>query len=239
LEERCAAYQQDLYVLRGELMTIQSDSDQEEELRAKFNEDVINILYSDFVTDGHAALAKLKRSRPDSTRGGEEVILVALRHLATVWRTIVDQKNSLEGTVTKLSSHQHQSPVSSTTSEVDIVELPNDYHFEGGDSCNSEDFFPQRLDSFGLETILEEEKNDEDSKHESEDVDLARQSKTSSVEVPSNLEVEVTSSLTQTEAEEVNLDLEALKAEILATLESAYVEKERVWSEVVSLQYYY
>lgn len=236
MEERCAAYQQDLYVLRGELMTIQSDADQEEELKAKFNEDVINILYGDFNTDGHPALAKFKYSRPDSTRAGEEGILAALRQLTSVWRSITDQKNALERTVTKLStSSHHHSPVSSTTDEVEIVELPFDelQPEASADSCDTQDFFP-RVDSFGLETILEEERNDEDNgkQESSQDVDLGRRSKTSSIEVPVKPEVELFSSATQTdEHPEINIDV--LKADILATLEAAYLEKERVWQLTV------
>ncbi|XP_035703346.1 myosin-14 isoform X2 [Folsomia candida] len=232
LEERCAAYQQDLYILRGELMTIQSDADSEEELRAKFNEDVITILYSDFPIDGHPALSKLKHSRPDSTRAGETVILAAIRQLSSVWRSIIDQKTTLERTVTKLSatatSHQLQIPVTLTTNEDDTVDLsplaeeelrpqPRDE-----DSCDSQDFFPPRLDSFGLETILEEERNDEDSKHESDDVDFVHRSKTSSVEVPSR--PETCSSETQT-TENIGNVADVLRAEILATLEAAYSAK--------------
>lgn len=223
-------------------MTIQSDMDQEEETKAKFNEEVIGILYSDFVADGHAALPKLKYTSPDSTRAGEDVILSALRQLVSVWRGLIDQKTTLERTVTKLSaaaSNQLQNPVSSTTSDVEIVELPFDgLQLQPADSCHSEDlqeddshdFFPPRLDSFGLETILEEERNDEDSKTGSDDVDFVHRSKTSSVEVPPK--AEQISSFTQTESN-AEMDMEILRAEILKTLEEAYMEKERIWNNMV------
>lgn len=229
MEERCAAYQQDLYVLRGELITVQADADQEEELRAKFNQEVLHILYSDFIIDGHSAIGKPKLHTPDSTRAGEEVILAAIRQLANVWRGLVDQKCALERTVTKLSAsgYQHpQSPVSSTTGEGDLLgEAGNEF----SDSCNVPDFFPPRLDSFGLETILEEERNEEDkdSRHESDDV---QRSKTSSVEVPHK--PEVSCALTQTD-EVKEIDVEALRAEILSTLEAAYLAKERSLNEMV------
>lgn len=222
-------------------MTIQSDADQDEELRAKFNEEVISILYSDFAIDGHPALSKLKYSRPESTRAGEEVILSAIRQLTSLWRGIIDQKTTLERTVTKLSAsnQQLQSPVTSTTQDADNVDLTlteiqqDQLHSinDDSDSCDSQDFFPPRLDSFGLETILEEEKNDEDSKHESDDVDFLHRSKTSSVEVPARPEVEMLCSETQTD---VDNQVDNLRTEILATLEAAYILKEQEFNQTVS-----
>lgn len=235
LEERIAAYEQDLYILRGELMTIQQDVDQEEEIRAKFNEDVISILFHDFSVDGRHALTKPKIPSPDSIRAGEELITTAIRQLASLWRGVQDQKGALERTVAKLSTATSQIPQQQgPPSEPELESEPDVFLGESSGDGEPPDFFPPRLDSFGLETILEEERNEEDvSKYGSDDVDAARRSKTSSVEMYTRPEVELVHSSTQSD-EYKEVDVEALRTEILATLEEAYLAKERGWVETVS-----
>lgn len=157
------------------MITLQTDVDQSEEAKAKLSEDILNLLHSSFIIDGQPALAKLKPSTIggyESSIEAEQVILSALRQLASIWKGLLDKKATLERTVAKLSTQSK-----SKTSE-DQVDLGINLSHTSSSSTSGTssaggliptiDFFPPKVDSFGLETIIEEDRTEEDSRSTTE-----------------------------------------------------------------------
>ena len=150
LEERCASYQNDLFQLREELMTLQHAVDEKEVSNAKLIDEVLAFLHSDFVIDGQAALhGRLKTSHPFCN---ENIILAALKQLSYLWKDLVDRKGTLERAVAKLSVSENNSSGISSNDENDGRKLAA--------------FLPPAVDSFGLETIIEDERGEEDNPFE-------------------------------------------------------------------------
>ena len=151
LEDRCTSYQNDLFQLREELMTLQHAVDEKEVANAKLIDEVLAFLHSDFVIDGQAALhGRLKTSHPFSSN--ENLILAALKQLSYLWKDLVDRKGTLERTVAKLSVSESNSSVITLHEENDERKLAA--------------FLPPAVDSFGLETIIEDERGEEDNRLE-------------------------------------------------------------------------
>lgn len=157
------------------MITLQTDVDQSEEAKAKLSEDILNLLHSSFIIDGQPALAKLKPSTIggyESSIEAEQVILSALRQLASIWKGLLDKKATLERTVAKLSTQ------SKSNASEDQVDLGINLSHTSSSSTSSTssaggliptiDFFPPKVDSFGLETIIEEDRTEDDSRSTTE-----------------------------------------------------------------------
>lgn len=125
-------------------MTLQHAVDEKEVGNAKLNEEILTFLHSDFLIDGQAALTGRVKTHPFAA---ENVVLAALKQLSYVWKDLVDRKGTLERTVAKLS-------VSDKGGAGQVIE-------EG-----RKPFLPPAVDSFGLETIIEDERGEEDNRSE-------------------------------------------------------------------------
>ncbi|CAL8099773.1 unnamed protein product [Orchesella dallaii] len=256
LEERCSEYQTDLYQLRAELMTLQADIDQSEEAKAKLSEDILSLLYSSFIIDGQPALPKLKPTGYESSVEAEQVILSALRQLASIWKGLLDKKGTLERTVAKLSTQSKcKTPEDQVDLGINLSHTSNAVATASATLIPTIDFFPPKVDSFGLETIIEEERAEDDSRSTEADRDteglleeplsiIEAHSTTSTIKTnttensapnktlssSSNIK-EACNNGTQTEPEplETKTSEEELRAQIFATLEAPWLEKEKDW----------
>jgi hypothetical protein len=165
LEERCSSYQNELFLIRNELMTLQHQTDELEESGAKLEDDIMNILHTCFYLDGEQVLSvmKLKR-RENSDENG--LILSSLKQLAILWKDLVEKKGVLERAVTKLSSQKQNISLDSSGEEHN-QESSTISPVTSSNLVNLDAFIPSKIDSFGLETILEEERNDDESRSDS------------------------------------------------------------------------
>jgi len=215
-------------------MTLQADIDQSEEARARLDEEVLSILQSDFVIDGHPALSlpKHRSSYSSGVEDGQQLLLSALRQLASVLRGLNDKKNALERAV--VSSTLSKTPLQ--TEDTGENQLPLDQADET-DGHLSVDFHPQRIDSFGLETI-EEEKNEEEPivKTDDEEVFLG------SNEVPVAVRIETEERWVQTSADEEAANerqkaLDELRTALVSQFQAELQGKEEQWRKEVCLKW--
>jgi len=171
LEERCSSYQNDLYIIRNELMNLQREADQAEETNAKFNEDLSELLQSEFHLDGQSIFKPNHQLDP---MNGNALILSRIKEISFLWRDLIEKKGTLERTVTKLSIPQGHPHSSGSSHETPSIALSNQSPLSSNSNIIdlfNEPFFPPKIDSFGLETILEEDRS-EDEAHRCESSDL-------------------------------------------------------------------
>jgi len=226
LEERCNSYQNDLYELRGQLLSLQSDFDHSEESSAKLNDQITQILHSDFIIDGHSVLP-MKLKHPSHIPDETHILISTLRHLSSLWKDLVEKKATLERTVTKLSAQKvYHSP------ELKVVDEP----------ATPIEFFPPKVDSFGLETIIEDERGEEDGP--TYDTEVKDESSKIGFNHPPTLNErpvvtpdvvkDISSSSTQTDQPDETDAIKKLEAQIFASIESTFLEKEKGWIQKVS-----
>jgi len=239
LEEQCASYQNDLFALREELMALQLDVDQNETIGIERNEEIFHFLHSNFYVDGQSSLSsKLENASFESTNDGLKLLLSSLKTLASVWKSLVDKKCTLERSVAKLSVQpevtysreniteciQDASDVVSTTTIED-----ND---DGQDSPPVEIFLP-KVDSFGLETIIEEERPDEGGKTDSDVGPSFSNDQPSQIAFVYRPKVapEKLDGDSQTDHNDVENEI---RMQVIASLQSTWSDKEKEWSNKVS-----
>jgi hypothetical protein len=161
-------------------MKLQNENDHYEESAAKQNQDILDFLQSHFIVDGVAVLSKAKRDLTEEDRP-EIRVVSSLRHLAYSWKDLVEKKATLERTVTKLSSQpQPPPPFQSQPSPREDQEISGHLipEYEGNShsigaavpsisnsEVSNEPFLPSQIDSFGLETILEEDRPEEECRY--------------------------------------------------------------------------
>jgi hypothetical protein len=211
------------------LLTLQSDIDQTEEARARLDEEVLAILQSDFVLDGRPALTLPKHHSSATSpfcQVEDQILLSALRQLASVLRGLNDKKNALEralvSSTVKKNKEEEDPLVLEESGESDNIVLASEEDIVDGGHLTTTDFHPQRLDSFGLETIIEEERNDEEQQVKVEELEDVFQ------DVP---KIDKIDSSVQTEEEL----LEQMRSALSAQFESKLLEKEGEWRKQVRI----
>lgn len=181
-------------------MTLQHEVDKAEERNAKFSDDISGILESEFRLDGQPILKSVQTQSEDSNT----LILSKIKEISFIWKALVEKKATLERTVTKLSVSSSSKAASDESTAVALSDqLPHSSNSNIIDLFN-EPFFPPKIDSFGLETILEEDRSEDEphrpdsSEYIDEDVGSTVQSRRKETSSPTT-----TVSSTQTEDDEL------------------------------------
>ena len=141
--------------MNEELLALQERSRNSEEAISKLIVAVLVTLHQYFILDGEPVVPDV--AKHTILKNAEESIEKALRKLSQAWKELVDKKETLERIVSRFSAQQVQQE-EMREDEINQFQpvqpepaLPSTF-----DPVGPEAFFP-KLDTFNLETIMEEE----------------------------------------------------------------------------------